>query len=116
METNKDLIPCMAVPPIEIVKDEIKARGYSQKEFARMLGMQPSNLSRMFREGAPITCAFALKLEDALGIDAEMWCRLQVRYERNVRKIQQREESRRIGENETGHVGNATVIPLRQVL
>lgn len=92
METSKRVIPFMAVPPIGIVKDEIDARGISQKEFAERLGMKASNLCRMFKTGAAITVSFARKLESALGIPADSWLRLQAMYEEDVIAIEHRNE------------------------
>lgn len=92
METSKRIIPFIAVPPIGIVKDEIEARGISQKEFAERLGMKASNMCRMFKTGAAITVPFARKLEAALGIPADSWLRLQAMYEEDVIAIKQRNE------------------------
>ena len=74
METSRidNQVPFMAIHPTEIIKDEIKERGMSQKELAERLGMQASNVSRMFREKETITSALAVKLEKALGIDMHM--------------------------------------------
>ena len=45
METSRidNQVPFMATHPTEIIKDEIKERGMSQKELAERLGMQASN-------------------------------------------------------------------------
>lgn len=69
METNRidNAVPFMVFHPTEIIKDEIKARGMSQKELAERMGMKPSNVSRMFKEKENITPALAAKLENALG-------------------------------------------------
>lgn len=90
MVTSENIIPCMAVPPIEIVRDEMKARKISLKEFASRLEMQSPNLCKMFKSDAPITVQFAAKLERALDIPADFWLRLQASYERDVKSIQKR--------------------------
>ena len=92
MATNNYLIPYEAIPPIEIVADEIKARGISQKEFAERLGIKPSNLNRMFKTGAAITIPFAQKLETALGISADNWLKMQANYERDKATMIERDE------------------------
>ena len=82
METSRidNQVPFMATHPTEIIKDEIKERGMSQKELAERLGMQASNVSRMLREKETITSALAVKLEKALGIKSSFWLNLQAEY------------------------------------
>lgn len=82
----------MTFPPIETVKDEMEARGISQKEMAERLDMKPSNLNRMFKTGAAITVPFARKLEAALGISADIWLTMQANHERDKIAIAQRDE------------------------
>lgn len=67
--------PFRAVHPAEIIKEEIKARSMTQKELAERMGMKQSNLSRLLK-GENITATVAQKLEEALGIPAEIWVRL----------------------------------------
>ena len=56
MAISKELknTPFAVAHPTEIVKDELKARGMSQKELASRMNMQPSNMSR-FLKGENIT-------------------------------------------------------------
>lgn len=76
-----------AVHPTELIKDELKARGMQRKELAERLGMKAPNLSRFFSAKEGITPSMALKLEDALGIPADYWMELQVKYERDLEGI-----------------------------
>lgn len=94
MATNRidKLTPFLATSPMEIVRDEIKARGISQNEFATRMGMQPSNVSRMFKEKSAITVPMAKKLEKALDINADFWLRLQTTYEKDLQAISARDE------------------------
>ena len=93
METNdfKNFVPFEATHPLEVVKDEIKARGMTNTEFAQRLGIKPSNLSRLFKDKAAITVALANKLEAALGIDASFWLSMQATYSKDAEAIAQRE-------------------------
>ncbi len=91
---NRETIPFAATHPTEIIKDEIKARGMSQKELADRMGMKKSNLSRFLR-GENITPAIASKLEDALDIPADMWLKLQIQYEKDIKTISERDERER---------------------
>lgn len=94
METSRidNVTPLMAVHPTEIIKDEIKARGMTQKELAERMGMKASNVSRMFREKECITPLLAVKLENALDIDSSFWLNAQAAFERDVTAINRRNE------------------------
>ena len=105
METNNgNIVSFMAISPMEIVKDELKARGISQKEFAYRIGMQPSNLRRAIKEGN-ISPQFASRLEVALGIPSSEWMNLQAQYDRDLIAIRKRNES----EKEAGSSGTEVV-------
>lgn len=80
----------MTFPPIETVKDEMDARGISQKGMAERLDMKPSNLNRMFKTGSAITVPFAQKLEKALGISADVWLTMQANHDRDKTAITQK--------------------------
>lgn len=98
MET-KEYIPFKAIHPGLIIKDELDARGISQKEFAQDIGMQTTMLNEIIKGKRAITAEIALVLEKGLGIKADSWMRHQVGYEldsvrikeRNILKIQQME-------------------------
>lgn len=96
MATSKELknTPFAVAHPTEIIKDELKARGMSQKELASRMDMQTSNLSR-FLKGENITPAIAAKLEVALDIPAEFWLNLQAQYEIDTKNIALRDEKER---------------------
>lgn len=90
MGTNK-YIPRRAVHPSEIIKEEIKARGMSKKEFAERMGMKASNVSRLLRGDTDITITLAEKLEKALDIPASFWLRMQSTYNSNCQIIAERD-------------------------
>lgn len=93
MATNKtNKPPFRAVHPAEIIKDEIKARSMTQKELAERMGMQAPNVTRLLK-GENITASIAQKLENALGIPADFWMRLQTQYDRDVKDIALRDEN-----------------------
>lgn len=96
MATSKELknTPFAVAHPTEIIKDELKARGMSQKELASRMEMQTSNLSR-FLKGENITPAIAAKLEVALDIPAEFWLNLQAQYEVDIKNIAIRDDKER---------------------
>ena len=92
---TKRLIPYIALPPIEIVKEEMDARGISLEEMAALLEMSADNLNRMFEEGTDITPILAQKLEQAWGISAGTWLKLQTNYEQDKAAIAQRDKEKR---------------------
>jgi len=69
------------IPPGQGIKEELKSRGISQKEFAKIIGMQPSHLNELIKGKLTITENLAAKLESALGIPANYWLTLQANYD-----------------------------------
>lgn len=94
MATN-NITPFEATHPVELVKDELKARGMSKKELATRMNIQQANLSRLLRGGTSISVDIARKLEQALGIPADYWISLQLQYDKDCAAIAQREEEER---------------------
>lgn len=85
METNetfllKDDNLAGVVHPGSILKDELRERKISQKEFAARIGMQASHLSALIHGVRNITADIARRLESALGIPAYIWMNLQSQY------------------------------------
>jgi len=52
--------------------------GNSVTALARHLGVTRAALSRVINGKAGVSAEMALRLEDALGVEAEMWLRMQV--------------------------------------
>jgi len=75
-----DLVPAVLVPPGEILKDELDARGLSQKDFAEMLGCPEQAVSEIVRAKKQITPEMAVKIGAALGTSAELWMNLETNY------------------------------------
>ena len=53
--------------------------GKSTSALAKHLGVPRSTLSRIIHGKSAVSAEMALRLEGALGVDAEMWRRLQVK-------------------------------------
>ena len=66
--------------PGELVKEELEFRGIRQKEFAKKFGLSYSALNEILNAKRPITTEFALLLEAALGINADLLVRIQTDY------------------------------------
>ena len=73
--------PFMAVHPGMMIKPELDERGISQKEFAKMLGIQSSHLSEVLNGKRALTTELALKIENAIGLPAKILLSAQTQYE-----------------------------------
>ena len=71
----------MAVHPGMMIKLELEERGISQKEFAKMLGTQPSHLSEVLNGKRARTTELAVKIENAIGLPAKILLSAQTQYE-----------------------------------
>ena len=89
MKTNQ-YIPFEATHPGSVLKDELKARGISQIDFARDIGMPRTMLNEIIKEKRAITAEVALSLEKALEIPADYWMRFQAGYELDSARIKER--------------------------
>ncbi len=76
----------IAIHPGEMIKDEIEYRGISQKALAVEIGLPPSVLNEVLNGKRAVTTEYALLLEAALGIEADLWLRLQAEYNKQVAK------------------------------
>lgn len=66
--------------PGELVKEELECRGIKQKDFAKKFGLSYSALNEVLNAKRPITTEFALFLEAALNINADLLVRMQTDY------------------------------------
>lgn len=86
METAKrtyrpdELQPSEPIHPGEMLKDELEARGMSQRKFAGLIGMPYTAFNEIINGKRPITTDTALKIEAATGISANIWIGLQTDY------------------------------------
>lgn len=90
MEKRNEILPYVAMPAGHTLLREIKERGYSQKEFAEKLGMEKSNFNSLLKGKRGISPEIALQLENILGISANFWMELQMRYELSLARIKQK--------------------------
>jgi len=77
----------MLIHPGEMIKDEIMARGLTQKEVARQMGVSYTVFNEILNGKRPVTTEYALLLEAVLGTDAHIWIGLQQEY--NMQKAKQ---------------------------
>ncbi len=87
---TKDILPAHATHPGQLIADEIEFRELRQKELADTMQIAPNILNEIIHGKRNITAPVALKLEKALDIDAIYWMRLQVKYDIDSLKLEQR--------------------------
>ena len=67
--------------PGELVKEEFECRGIKQKDYAKKFGLSYSALNEILNAKRPISTEFALFLEAALDINADLLVRMQTDYD-----------------------------------
>ena len=86
METAKriyrpdELQPSEPIHPGEMLKDELEARGLSQRKFAGLISMPYTAFNEIINGKRPISTDTALKIEAATGISSNIWIGLQTDY------------------------------------
>ena len=78
-QTN-DLLIC----PGETLKEVLEEREISTEKLSQYTGYSQKHIESILLGNADITEDFALKLEDAIGIEASLWLNLQKEY--NIEK------------------------------
>ena len=91
---KKEIIPFAATHPGEMIKDELKERGMTQKQLALETGIKPSVLSETINGKRNVSLNVAVALEKALGIPADIWMNLQTQYDLDTAKIAERDNQR----------------------
>lgn len=66
--------------PGELLKEELERRHIRQKDFARKLGISYTALNETLNGKCPVPTDFALLMEAALGINADLLIWLQTAY------------------------------------
>ena len=70
--------------PGDVLKEELEARGISQKKFSEVLNVPYTQLNEILNGKRPVTTDFALMVEAALGITPELLINMQTRYNMSV--------------------------------
>ena len=78
---NENPTTFMAVHPGMMIKPELEERGISQKDFAKMVGIQASHLSEVLNGKRTLTTDLAVKIESAIGLPAKILLSAQTQYE-----------------------------------
>jgi len=75
-----DTIKRLPTHPGDVLKEELECRKISQKRFSQVLGVSYTMLNEILNGKRSVTSDFALMVEAALGIKAEMLINMQTRY------------------------------------
>lgn len=85
-------IPAEATHPGEFLKDEMEYRGITPRTLAEKSTIPLKEINNLLQGTKSITYPIANCLENAMGIDAATWMRLQVSYEWDTLRIKHRNE------------------------
>ena len=89
--SKKVLTPFGATHPGEMIKDELKERGMTQKQLADETGIKTSVLSETINGKRSVSLSVAVALEKAFGISADIWMNMQTQYDLDTANIAERD-------------------------
>jgi addiction module HigA family antidote len=94
MVTNTDdrAFSDLAVPPGELLAEELEARGMTQRELADRTGRPGQKISEIINGKKSITYDTALELEKVLGIPAHFWVNLEASYQLSKARLREKSE------------------------
>jgi HTH-type transcriptional regulator/antitoxin HigA len=82
----------LAVPPGELLAEELEARGMTQRELADRTGRPGQKISEIINGKKSITYDTALELEKVLGIPAQFWVNLEASYQLTKARLREKSE------------------------
>lgn len=89
------LVPARAIHPGEVLGEELRERGIKQKDFARLIGVQPTHLNEFIKGKRNLNDDLAIKLESILGIPYKTWMELHNGYLYDLKAVGKRKEEER---------------------
>jgi HTH-type transcriptional regulator / antitoxin HigA len=82
MSPKTETYPDIAIPPRELLSEEIGERGITQKELARRMSRPLNAINEIINGKKSITAQTALQLEDVMPeISARFWLNLEMDYQ-----------------------------------
>ena len=76
----QELMPAYTPSPGEILAAELTARGWSQRQFATIIGRPPQAVNEILHAKKQITPETALRIAAALNTSPELWMNLEADY------------------------------------
>jgi HTH-type transcriptional regulator / antitoxin HigA len=67
-------------PPGEVIKEELEERGWSQRDLAAIMGVQPSIVSGIIKGTKSVSLDLARNLAAAFGTSAQYWVNMETAY------------------------------------
>ncbi len=80
MSQERNLMPARITSPGQILKRELDARGWTQKDLAEILGRPQQAVSEIIKGAKQITPETAIELAAAFGTSSELWNNLEANY------------------------------------
>ena len=77
----------LAIPPGEVLEEELEVRGMAQEELADKMGCTPQVIDEIIRAERAITPEIASALGEALGIDSQFWTNFEEHYQLTLEHI-----------------------------
>lgn len=84
MERSQSYI---ATPPGATIREQLKYRGMSQKEFAVRMDLSEKHVSKLINGEVQLTPEVAVRLETVLGVPAKFWNNLEAVYREKILKV-----------------------------
>ena len=79
--------PDVAIPPGEVLAEELEVRGLTQSRLAHLMHRPLQAVNEIVRGRKRITGKTALELAEVLGTSPEFWMRLEADYELNKARL-----------------------------
>ena len=96
----------MAIPPGEILAEELQAQGMTQKECARRMGRPAQVINEIIKAKKAITAETALQLEVVVGGSADYWLGLETTYRLTLARNAMKAPARRPHPNSRQTIGS----------
>ena len=78
----------IATPPGATIKEQLRDRKMSQKEFAARMNLSEKHISKLINGEVHLTPEVAVKLEIVLGVPAKFWNNLESIYREKLVKVE----------------------------
>jgi HTH-type transcriptional regulator/antitoxin HigA len=82
---SKRKTPFMIVKPSDILAEELEARGWTQGEFAEIIGRPIQAVNEILNGKKSITPDTAIEIAQALGTSPELWLNLENSYREKLK-------------------------------
>lgn len=92
MKNHETIVPAIVFPPGDSIREELTARKWTQRSFAKRLGRPTQAVNEIIRGRRQITAETALALGEVFGTSAELWIGLEGRYRLHLARQNRRRQ------------------------